>query len=78
MLAIIIALFYTFIINNKKMKDYMSDTVKTFKTAKNIIVPVGEDTHRQVKIHAANRNISIKSWVLQAIAEKLKREITYE
>jgi predicted HicB family RNase H-like nuclease len=44
------------------------------KKLKVIIIKVDADIHKEVKMRAAHNNITIKQWVLQAIAEKIAWE----
>ncbi len=48
--------------------------IKELKDPVNIIVKVGTDIHKEIKMRAIKRNMTIKMWVLQAIFEKMKKE----
>lgn len=45
---------------------------------KQLVLEVPEYLHKDVKIRAANLNISMKVWLLQAIFEKIAQERMYE
>lgn len=48
------------------------------KALRRLLVDVPEDLHKEIKIRATVRNISIKTWVTRAIAEAIKQEKKYE
>ena len=47
---------------------------KNKEIIKRIIVEMGLNAHKEIKMRAANNNVSIKVWVSQAIAEKIAWE----
>ena len=48
------------------------------KTRKRLILNINEELHKTIKIRAAVRNISMSTWVIRALYEKLKKEEAYE
>lgn len=48
------------------------------KKRKQIIFDINEDIHKQVKIFAAKRNITMARWMQKAINERLQKEIQYD
>ena len=44
---------------------------------KRLSMNLTEQMHKDIKIRAANRNINITKWILQAIIEKLTQEDQY-
>jgi len=48
------------------------------KNLKKLILEVESDTHKEIKVRAAERNISMRLWVLRAIAEAIRKEQQYE
>ena len=57
----------------KKIKEF----VKALKDT-TFIFRMGEDLHREVKIRAAMRNISMGAWITQAIIQRIAVEYSYE
>lgn len=47
---------------------------ETVKSPKRIVLDINEMDHRNLKIRAAERNISISAWLRQAIIEKIAQE----
>lgn len=47
------------------------------KKRKQIIFDVSEEVHRQIKIFAAMRNITMNRWMQKAINERIEKEIKY-
>lgn len=45
---------------------------------KRLTIDIPEDIHAQIKIRATIKNISIKTWVMQAVLEKIGQEEKYE
>jgi hypothetical protein len=43
-----------------------------------IVIEMSEDAHKDIKMRAVDHSLSIKKWVLQAIAEKIKVEEKYK
>ena len=48
------------------------------KKRKQIIFDINEDIHRQIKIFAATRNITMNRWIQKAITERIKKETQYD
>ena len=48
------------------------------KKQKRLVVDLNKDLHVIIKSKAAFRNITIKKWILIAIAERIKQESKYE
>lgn len=48
------------------------------KKRKQIIFDINEDIHRQIKIFAAMRNITMNRWIQKAITERIKKETQYD
>jgi len=48
------------------------------KKQKRLVVDLNKDLHVIIKSKAAFRNITIKKWILIAIAERIKQETKYE
>jgi predicted DNA binding CopG/RHH family protein len=48
------------------------------KLEKRIIIEVSSEDHKEIKRRATNRGITIRKWVLDAIADKIKKEKQYE
>jgi len=48
------------------------------KKRKQIIFDVTEDIHRQIKIFAAMRNITMNRWMQKAINERIAKETKYD
>lgn len=44
---------------------------------KKIIFEVPEELHKQIKVAAARRNISMSLWITRELVRKLKKEETY-
>jgi len=44
---------------------------------KRFTIPVDAETHTTVKMRAFYRNMTIKEYILQALAEKIMREDSY-
>ncbi len=51
---------------------------KIRKSPKRILVDVSEKDHTEIKMRAAFKNISIRAWILRAIALAIKEERKYE
>ena len=45
---------------------------------KQLIIEVDESFHKQIKVRALDKNMTVKTWVLSAILEKIKNEKQYE
>ena len=45
---------------------------------KRLLLDITEDQHREIKMRAVKRNITIKKWVMRAIAEAIAKEKKYE
>jgi len=45
---------------------------------KRLVVTLTEDDHKEIKMRAAQRKVSIKVWVLRAIAQMIIQEKKYE
>jgi len=50
----------------------------TKKGEKRLVADIPEEVHQKIRISAANRNIPIKDYVLEALMEKLVREEKYK
>lgn len=50
----------------------------TTQTPKRLVVDVPDNFHMEVKERAARRNISIKTWIVRALQEKIQKEKSYE
>ena len=48
------------------------------KGPKRILVDVSEDLHKEIKIRAMIRNVSIKDYVVAALTEKIFKEKQYD
>lgn len=48
------------------------------KKRKQIIFDVSEDIHKQIKIFAAMRNITMNRWMQKAINERIAKETKYD
>lgn len=47
-------------------------------TPKRLVVDVPDNFHKEVKERATRRNISIKTWIVRALQEKMQEEKSYE
>lgn len=54
----------------------MEDKKKSYE--KRLIVDITVEEHNEIKIRAAARNLSIKTWVMRAIQEAILKEKKYE
>lgn len=45
---------------------------------KRLLIELPADDHAEIKIRAARKNVTIKKWVLRAIAKAIIEENTYE
>ena len=48
------------------------------KREKQIVIVVTYEDHKEIKRRATNRGVTIRKWVLDAIADKIKKEKQYE
>ena len=48
------------------------------KALKHVIVQVTDEMHKQVKMRAADRRITIKLWIERAIAKQMEQEDRYK
>ena len=48
------------------------------KNKKRLLLDVDEKLHTEIKTRASFRNMSIKKWIMQAIAERIKWEDKYK
>jgi len=46
----------------------------TFVNIKRIVVDISEDLHTEIKMRSSFKHVSIKQWILQAIAAKIAQE----
>lgn len=51
---------------------------KEISKIKRLVIDLPQEQHQEIHLRAVQRNISIKSWVLRAIREKIKSESQYE
>lgn len=51
---------------------------KERKSPKRIIINVGEELHEQIKLRAVTRRITMKEWILAAIARQVEWEHQYQ
>lgn len=51
---------------------------KNKKSPTRLIVNIGDELLKELKMRALERNITLKTWVLRAIHEQIKRERLYE
>ncbi len=51
---------------------------KIRNSPKRILIDVDEKLHSDIKIRAAFKNISIRAWILRAIAAAIEEEKKYE
>lgn len=47
-------------------------------TLKRLTFDITQEDHAEIKIRAAQRNISMRDWLMQAIADRIKSEKKYE
>lgn len=48
------------------------------KNRKRLIFNVSEELHKEIKVRAAFRNISITDWLMLAITQRVQEERKYE
>lgn len=48
------------------------------QTPKRLLIDIPIDLHKEIKVRAAVKNITLKVWVLRAIFEAIKTEKSYE
>lgn len=48
------------------------------KSPTRLIINIGDDLLKELKMKALERNITLRTWVLRAIHEHLKKERQYE
>lgn len=53
---------------------YIGSAMKKPKTKKRILIDVRPEDHWQVKKMAVGRGITMRLWILRAIAEQLRKE----
>lgn len=51
---------------------------KQRKTPKRLLIELPEEWHQEIKVSAANKNISIKTYVLRAVIKQIKEDKQYE
>ena len=56
----------------------MADLEMTRKTPKRLLINISEDLHKEIKVRATVRNVTIKEYVLRAVAERIAKERMYE
>jgi len=59
--------------NTKRLTSSV-DTMSTVKSKKRLLVDLSEQDHRKIKGMAAARGITMRLWVMRALAEQIKRE----
>lgn len=45
---------------------------------KRLTIEIPEDLHKEIKVEAAFRNITIRKYVLQAVLERMKQDKKYQ
>ena len=45
---------------------------------KQLLINMTDEFHKEIKIRAAHRNISMTRWVLQAIRDRIKKEQQFD
>lgn len=48
------------------------------KTPKRLLINISEELHKNIKMRATFRNVSIKDYVIQAVIERIVKEKQYE
>lgn len=48
------------------------------QTPKRLLIDIPAELHKEIKVRAAVKNITLKAWVLRAICEAIKTEKSYE
>ena len=45
---------------------------------KQLLIEISQELHQAIKIRAATRNVTMRTWVIRAIAKAIKNEEQYE
>lgn len=56
----------------------MENSPLTRKTRKRFLLNIQEELHQEIKIRAAKKNISITTYIIRALYDRIKRETMYE